>query len=143
MRLASEALAVSLGQRWKTAPMSTRVVALDHVQLAMPKGGETEAEAFYCKVLGFTVLPKPEPLASRGGRWFVCGDVQVHLGVEQDFRPARKAHPALRVDGFDELVGKLGDLGASWRFDEDLPGVRRLYVDDPFGNRIEVIDADG
>lgn len=123
--------------------MSTRIVALDHVQLAMPSGGEVEAEAFYCDVLGFAVLPKPEPLASRGGRWFAYGDVQVHLGVEQDFRPARKAHPALRVDGFDELVGRLGDLGVSWRGDEDLPGVRRLYVDDPFGNRIEVIDNGG
>lgn len=109
----------------------------------MPSGGETEAEAFYSDVLGFTVLAKPEPLASRGGRWFACGDVQVHLGVEQDFRPARKAHPALRVDGFDELVGKLDDLGVSWRWDDDLPGVRRLYVDDPFGNRIEMIDNDG
>lgn len=123
--------------------MSTRVVALDHVQLAMPSGREAEAEAFYCDVLGFTVLSKPEPLASRGGRWFACGDVQVHLGVEQDFRPAHKAHPALRVDGFDELVGKLGDLGLSWRWNEELPGVRRFYVDDPFGNRIEVVDNDG
>lgn len=123
--------------------MSIRVTALDHVQLAMPGGKEAEAEAFYSDVLGFTVLRKPEPLASRGGRWFACGDVQVHLGVEQDFRPARKAHPALRVDGFDELVTKLDDYGASWRRDEDLPGVRRLYVDDPFGNRIEVIDNGG
>ena len=123
--------------------MSARVVALDHVQLAMPSGNEAEAEAFYCGVLGFAVVPKPEPLASRGGRWFACGDVQVHLGVEQDFRPARKAHPALRVDGFDELVGKLDDLGMSWRWDDDLPGARRLYVDDPFGNRIEVIDNSG
>ena len=64
-------------------------------------GQETDAEAFYCDVLSFAVLPKPEPLASRGGRWFVCGDVQVHLGVEDGFRAARKAHPALRIDGFD------------------------------------------
>jgi catechol 2,3-dioxygenase-like lactoylglutathione lyase family enzyme len=123
--------------------VSIRVVALDHVQLAMPAGREDEAEAFYCAVLGFSVLPKPEPLATRGGRWFVSGTVQLHLGVEEDFRPARKAHPALRVDGFDDLVAKLQEAGASWRWDEDLPGVRRLYVDDPFGNRIEVIDAAG
>ncbi|MHB1929742.1 MAG: VOC family protein [Acidimicrobiales bacterium] len=123
--------------------MSVRVVALDHVQLAMPTSRETEAEAFYCGVLGFSVLAKPEPLASRGGRWFACGNVQVHLGVEQDFRPARKAHPALRVDGFDHLVDRLGKSGATWRWDEDLPDVRRLYVDDPFGNRIELIDNNG
>ncbi|MCL4421599.1 MAG: VOC family protein [Actinobacteria bacterium] len=120
--------------------MSIRVTAIDHVQLAMPTGAEAEAEAFYCDLFGFSVLAKPEPLESRGGRWFVSGTVQVHLGVEEGFRPARKAHPALRVDGFDDLVAKLEDAGASWRFDEDLPGVRRLYVDDPFGNRIEVID---
>jgi catechol 2,3-dioxygenase-like lactoylglutathione lyase family enzyme len=121
--------------------MSIRVVALDHVQLAMPPGRESEAEEFYSDLLGFRVLAKPEPLASRGGRWFVSGDVQVHLGVEADFRPARKAHPALVVDGFDDLVAKLRDLGASWRWDEDLPGTRRIYVDDPFGNRVELIDG--
>lgn len=118
-----------------------RVVALDHVQLAMPAGREAEAEAFYCDVLGFAVLPKPEPLESRGGHWFASGDVQVHLGVENDFRPARKAHPALIVDDFDDLIAKLDSLGAFWRCDEDRPGTRRLYVDDPFGNRIEVIDS--
>jgi catechol 2,3-dioxygenase-like lactoylglutathione lyase family enzyme len=118
-----------------------RVVALDHVQLAMPVGREAEAEAFYCDVLGFAVLPKPEPLASRGGRWFASGSVQVHLGVESDFRPARKAHPALIVDDFDDLIGRLDALGASWRWDEDQPGTRRLYVDDPFGNRVELIDS--
>jgi len=124
-------------------PVSIRVVALDHVQLAMPAEREDEAEAFYCDVLGFSVLPKPEPLASRGGRWFAAGTVQVHLGVDQEFRPARKAHPALRVDGFDDLVAKLEEADVAWRWDEDLPGVRRLYVDDPFGNRIEVIDNAG
>ncbi|ACU54158.1 Glyoxalase/bleomycin resistance protein/dioxygenase [Acidimicrobium ferrooxidans DSM 10331] len=123
--------------------MGVRVVALDHVQLAMPAGREPEAEAFYRDVLGFTVLAKPEPLAARGGRWFACGPVQLHLGVEEDFRPARKAHPALRVEELDDLVAKLEASGASWRWDEDLPGVRRLYVDDPFGNRIEVIDNAG
>lgn len=123
--------------------MTVRVAALDHVQLAMPVGRESDAEAFYCGVLGLVVLPKPEPLASRGGRWFGSGSVQVHLGVEDGFKPARKAHPALRIDGFDDLVKKLGETGVSWRWDQDLPGVRRLYVDDPFGNRIELIDNDG
>jgi catechol 2,3-dioxygenase-like lactoylglutathione lyase family enzyme len=120
--------------------MTPRVVALDHVQLAMPAGAEAEAEAFYCGVLGFTVLPKPEPLASRGGRWFAAGDVQVHLGVDADFRAARKAHPALVVAGLDDLVARFGAAGCAWHWDDELPGVRRGYVDDPFGNRIELID---
>jgi hypothetical protein len=121
--------------------MPVHVVALDHVQLAMPPDREADADAFYRDVLDFVAVPKPEPLAWRGGRWYRCGDVQVHLGVEADFRPARKAHPALTVRGFDELIAELDERGAAWRPDEDLPGVRRLYVDDPFGNRIELIDG--
>lgn len=120
--------------------MAPRVTALDHVQLAMPPGGEADAEGFYCGVLGFEVLPKPEPLASRGGRWFVSGAVQVHLGIEEAFRPARKAHPALRVSNFDDLIECLNEDGLKWRWDTELVGVRRLYVDDPFGNRVELID---
>ncbi len=120
--------------------MPVKVVALDHVQLAMPPGREPEADRFYCEVLGFAVVPKPEPLASRGGRWYASGQVQVHLGVESDFRPAQKAHPALRVAGLDQLVAQLEADGARWRWDEELPGLRRIYVDDPFGNRIELID---
>lgn len=123
--------------------MSFRVVALDHVQLAMPADREADAEAFYCGVLGLTAVPKPKPLASRGGRWFISGAAQVHLGVEKDFRPARKAHPALLIDELDDLVAKLDASGVAWRWDEDLSGVRRLFVDDPFGNRIELIDNAG
>lgn len=119
----------------------TRLVALDHVQLAMPAGREADAEAFYCGVLGMTVLAKPEPLASRGGRWFASGPVQVHLGVDPDFRPARKAHPAVVVEDLDALILTLEAAGVAWRDDRDLPGVRRGYVDDPFGNRIEIIAA--
>lgn len=118
-----------------------QVAALDHVQLAMPPGRESDAEEFYCGALGFEVLPKPEPLASRGGRWFACGSTQVHLGVEEDFRPARKAHPALRVDGFDGLLAHLSSVGVAFRPDKELAGVRRVYVDDCFGNRIELIDS--
>jgi catechol 2,3-dioxygenase-like lactoylglutathione lyase family enzyme len=127
-------------ERDKIPVMPIRVVALDHVQLAMPPEREPDADAFYCDVLGFVAVSKPEPLASRGGRWYSSGDVHVHLGVETDFRPAQKAHPALRVAGFDELVYRLDAGGASWRWDLDLPGPRRLYVDDPFGNRIELIE---
>lgn len=121
--------------------MPLRVTAIDHVQLAMPPGREPEAEIFYCEVLGLEVRPKPPVLAARGGRWFACGDVRVHLGVEEDFRPARKAHPALRVAGFDELLRALNARGIAWKADEDLPEVRRIYVDDPFGNRLELIEA--
>lgn len=122
--------------------MAFRVAGLDHVQLAMPPGGEAQAEAFYAGVLGMEIRPKPEPLASRGGRWFVSGATQIHFGVEADFRPARKAHPAVRIAGFDDLLAALDGAGWAWRPDNELPGVRRIYVDDPFGNRIELIDDD-
>ena len=123
--------------------MDARITAIDHVQLAMPPGGESEAEAFYCGILGLTVIPKPEPLAARGGRWFAAGAVQVHLGAEDAFRPARKAHPALRVAALDELVAVFDARSVPWRWDDELAGVRRGYVDDPFGNRIELIDDAG
>lgn len=125
--------------------MTHRVVALDHVQLAMPAGEEEAAEAFYCGLLGFEVMAKPPVLAARGGRWFGCdgGRVQLHLGVEDDFRPARKAHPALLVEDLDDLVRALSGAGVAVRFDEDNPGVRRCYVEDPFGNRIELIESAG
>ncbi len=124
--------------------MGPRVIAIDHVQLAMPAGREAEAEEFYCGVLGLEVREKPSALAVRGGRWFASGDVQVHLGVEEDFRPARKAHPALRMAHFDDLLAALRARNIAWRWNDELPGARRGYVDDPFGNRIEIIeDGDG
>lgn len=123
--------------------MSHRVTALDHVQLAMPPGEEEAAESFYRDLLGADVLPRPPALAARGGRWFAWEDgrVQVHLGVEEPFRPAKKAHPALVVDGLDELVAALEEGGHPARFDDENPGVRRCYVEDPFGNRIELVQA--
>ena len=105
----------------------------------MPPGGEDEARAFYGGALGLTEEPKPPALAARGGCWFTNGAVTLHLGVEHDFRPARKAHPALRVEGFDDLCTTLEGSGHAVRLDDELPGVRRCYVDDPFGNRIELI----
>ena len=120
--------------------MSTpRIARLDHVQLAMPAGREDEADVFYRDLLGFDVIPKPEPLASRGGRWYASGDVQVHLGVEAEFLPAKKAHPALVVDGIDALAARLEQAGIAPRWEDDQPGMRHCYVDDPFGNRIELI----
>ncbi len=117
------------------------VVALDHVQLAMPVDGEEAADAFYAGLLGFEVEAKPPALAGRGGRWYVSGPVRLHLGVETDFRAARKAHPALAVADLDDLVSRLGAAGAGFRVDTEVPGVRRGFVDDPFGNRIELIQA--
>jgi catechol 2,3-dioxygenase-like lactoylglutathione lyase family enzyme len=121
--------------------MGHRITAIDHVQLAMPAGEEEAATAFYQGVLGLHRRPKPEALAVRGGCWFSNGSVEVHLGVEADFRPAAKAHPALVVNDLDALVTALGSVGHLARFDDEIPGVRRCYVDDPFGNRIELIDA--
>jgi catechol 2,3-dioxygenase-like lactoylglutathione lyase family enzyme len=121
--------------------MTFQVAAIDHVQLAMPPGQEAEAERFYCAFLGFERVPKPPPLAARGGCWFRLGAVQLHLGVEADFRPARKAHPALVVRGFDSLCAHLQAAGVAVRADDELPGIRRCYVADPFGNRIELIEG--
>lgn len=123
--------------------MSPRLTALDHVQLAMPPGEEERAAAFYDKLLGLSRQSKPEPLARRGGCWFSNGAVTLHLGVEDAFVPARKAHPALVVDDLDALVGVLEAGGHGVRYDDELPEVRRCYVDDPFGNRIELIDSRG
>lgn len=122
-----------------TAP---RLLAIDHVQLAMPAGGEDWARSFYVDVLGLTEVPKPEPMRSSGGVWFRSGEVELHLGVEADFRPARKAHPALRVDGLDALAQRCESMGCRITWDGRYPGVRRFYVDDPFGNRIEFLGRD-
>lgn len=117
------------------------LTGLDHVQLAMPPGGEATAERFYSDLLGLTRQPKPEPLASRGGCWFSNELVVLHLGVEKDFVPARKAHPAILVRGLRQLSDRLAAAGHEVRPDNDLAGVERCYVDDPFGNRIELIAA--
>lgn len=114
--------------------------ALHHVQLAMPRGCEAEARAFYVAVLGFAEVPKPENLARRGGAWFRAGDAELHLGVEEDFRPARKAHPALLVDDLAAIVHRCADAGVAVTRDEPLPGYERIYIADPFGNRIELLE---
>ena len=113
--------------------------AIDHVQLAMPAGGEARARDFYVGLLGMIELPKPPELARRGGCWFESGAVQIHLGVEADFHPARKAHPALRCFDYDGLVHRLRAAGVEVHEDNNIPGVRRCFVSDPFGNRIELI----
>lgn len=117
------------------------IEALDHVQLAMPFGGEDEARDFYAGLLGIPEVPKPLHLAKRGGCWFESGVIKVHLGVEADFRPARKAHPAFRVADLVILAKRLAEAGFSVAEDEPLTGFDRCYVDDPFGNRIELMEA--
>jgi catechol 2,3-dioxygenase-like lactoylglutathione lyase family enzyme len=116
--------------------VAATVLRIDHVQLAMPPGGEESARRFYEGVLGIPRVPKPAPLAARGGCWFEDGDLRVHLGVEDDFRPARKAHPALVVSAFEEMLERLRAAGHEVR-PGDMPG--QAYVDDPFGNRIEIV----
>jgi catechol 2,3-dioxygenase-like lactoylglutathione lyase family enzyme len=115
------------------------IVRLDHVQLAMPEGREQDADAFYRDLLGFSVVPKPPALAARGGRWYEAGDVRLHLGVDATFRAATKAHPALVVDDLDALAARLDVAGVTPRWEDDQPGTRHFYVDDPFGNRLELI----
>ena len=115
------------------------LVGFDHVQLAMPAGGEDEARGFYGELLGLKELRKPAVLAVRGGCWFEGPGVNIHLGVEQNFAPARKAHPAFRVAGLEALRRKLATAGVSITPDDALPNVRRFYANDPFGNRLEFI----
>jgi catechol 2,3-dioxygenase-like lactoylglutathione lyase family enzyme len=119
------------------------ITGLHHVQLAMPSGREDEARSFYVGVLGFEEVPKPENLARRGGAWFRSGAAEVHLGVEADFRPARKAHPALLVENLAEMVKRCEEAGCPPKRDEPLPGYDRVFVADPFGNRIELLQAEG
>ncbi|CAD5267024.1 Glyoxalase/bleomycin resistance protein/dioxygenase [Bosea sp. 62] len=116
------------------------ILELHHIQLAMPEGREEEARAFYCNVLGLREVDKPEELRARGGVWFESGTIKVHLGVETPFSPARKAHPAFRVESLEQAIATLRLNGVKVRPDVDLPGIRRSYVDDPFGNRIELLE---
>jgi len=118
------------------------VKRLDHVQLAMPPGREDEARAFYAGALGISEVQKPPHLAKRGGCWFEQDGLKVHLGVEADFKPARKAHPAFIVSDLWALVARLETRGFRVAEDEPLEGYNRRYVDDPFGNRIELMEPD-
>ena len=115
---------------------------LDHVQLAMPAGGENAARSFYGELLGLEELAKPTELAKRGGAWFRSGSVNIHLGVDPAFVAAKKAHPALRCADYAALISRLAAAGVSVVSDP-LPfgGKRHCYVEDPFGNRIELIDG--
>jgi catechol 2,3-dioxygenase-like lactoylglutathione lyase family enzyme len=118
------------------------VVGIHHVQLAMPAGREEEARRFYSLLLGIPETPKPPNLAKRGGAWFESGPVRIHLGVEEDFRPARKAHPALLVKNLPGMIERLRSARIAVAEDEPLGGYSRVYVTDPFGNRIELMESD-
>jgi catechol 2,3-dioxygenase-like lactoylglutathione lyase family enzyme len=113
--------------------------AIDHVQLAAPPGCEAEARRFFAELLGLEELEKPAALRARGGVWFRVGEQQLHVGVEQEFAPARKAHPAFAVSRYDELLARLRAAGVPVTDDASIPGVRRCYVADPWGSRIELV----
>jgi catechol 2,3-dioxygenase-like lactoylglutathione lyase family enzyme len=120
------------------------VIALDHVQIAAPPGCEDDALRFFGELLGLEELEKPEPLRSRGGAWFALADGgQLHVGVEDPFAPARKAHPAFRLSAaeLDELAERLQAAGEQVEWDDSLTGVRRFYTADPWGNRLELLAA--
>ena len=126
--------------RWVGA-VTTVFEGIDHVQIAAPPGSERYARRFFGELVGLEELQKPDALQDRGGVWFRCGEQQLHVGVQTDFAPARKAHPAFRVRGLDELRARLEEAGNGTHEDEaEIPGLRRFRVDDPFGNRLEFVE---
>lgn len=118
------------------------IAAVDHVQLAAPPGSEEALRDYYVRILGMTEIPKPPVLAARGGCWFAAADgaVQLHLGIEADFHPAKKAHPGLRVTGITAYAARLAERGAKVVWDADLPDHQRFYSEDPVGNRLEFLE---
>ncbi len=120
--------------------MSMRILRIDHVQLAMPRGGEEKARLFYGGLLELPEVPKPPELVRRGGAWFERDDLKIHLGVDAEFRPARKAHPALLVQDLAALSTRLRAAGVEVVDDDAMPGYERVYVTDPFGNRLELME---
>jgi catechol 2,3-dioxygenase-like lactoylglutathione lyase family enzyme len=133
---------VKVVARWSGKVVSV-IRAIHHVQLAMPPGREAEAEAFYAGLLGVPRVRKPPNLELRGGCWFHSDGVEIHLGIEQQFVPAGKAHPAFLVDDLTGLRDRLTAAGVPVVLDEPLPGYDRFYTSDPFGNRIEILSPDG
>jgi catechol 2,3-dioxygenase-like lactoylglutathione lyase family enzyme len=117
------------------------MLAIDHVQIAMPAGGEAAARAFFGGLLGLAEIPKPAEMAARGGCWFAVGALQLHLGVDAEFSPATKAHVALRSDALEDLRKRLIDAGHQTQDDVPVAGHARFFTTDPFGNRIEFVAA--
>jgi len=122
-------------------PTRAHVARIDHLQIAAPEGCEAAARDFYGSLLGLQEIEKPPVLRARGGCWFECGSQQLHIGVERDFRPARKAHPAFAVPHLDELRRALSERGVAVIDDDNLPGARRFYAEDPWGNRLEFLEV--
>ncbi|WP_404332632.1 VOC family protein [Mesobacillus maritimus] len=120
--------------------MSFIFKAIDHIQLAAPKESEETARRFFIDVLGFVEIEKPESLKQKGGVWFQCGNIQVHIGIEEPFSPAQKAHPAFEVENIEELKRHLTNQDIGFTEDGHLPGANRIYINDPFGNRIEILE---
>jgi catechol 2,3-dioxygenase-like lactoylglutathione lyase family enzyme len=116
------------------------IARIDHIQLAAPKGSELAARQFYGKLLGLPEIKKPAALRARGGCWFQCGDQQIHIGVEADFRPAKKAHPAFAVTDLAGLRESLIAQAATITEVDSLPGTRRFFAEDPWGNRLEFLE---
>jgi catechol 2,3-dioxygenase-like lactoylglutathione lyase family enzyme len=124
-------------------PVKADVLGLDHVQVAAPAGCEAEARRFFGELLGLPEIDKPAVLRARGGVWFALGEEQLHIGVEEPFSPSRKAHLALRVapETLDSLASRLRAAGGRVTWDDALPGSRRFYTEDPWGNRLEFVSA--
>jgi len=141
--LSSDCYAGDGGMRTNGPVTECSIIEVHHVQLAMPAGGEETARRFYSGVLGIPEVPKPGELAKRGGVWFETDGVKIHLGVEQDFRPARKAHPGLLVRDLQSLSRRLAGAGHEVTNGEPLDGYQHIYVNDPFGNRLELLEAAG
>ena len=118
-------------------------MSLHHVQVSCPAGSEETLRAYYVGVLGMTELGKPPALAQRGGVWFRDGSAEIHCGVEEPFRPARKAHPGIAVDDIRALAQLVEAAGGEVRWDDQIPGLRRFHTDDPVGNRLEFQQAAG
>lgn len=120
--------------------MTYGFIGIDHVQLAMPRGKEDKARAFFGTLLRMKEIPKPEPLRHRGGVWFLCGSQELHIGVQDDFTPSRKAHPAFHIRGIETLREHLLQSGLAVHTDEPLDGMIRFHIEDPFGNRLEFVE---
>jgi catechol 2,3-dioxygenase-like lactoylglutathione lyase family enzyme len=118
------------------------VLGIDHVQVAAPRGRDDEARVFYGDLLGMAELEKPEPIRSRGGCWFSAGAQELHVGVEEPFAPARKAHPGLVVSDLDAIRARFRAAGVDYEDDAKIEGIDRLFVHDPFGNRLELLSPD-
>ncbi|MEB2494621.1 VOC family protein [Peribacillus frigoritolerans] len=114
--------------------------SIDHIQLAAPKGSEETARKFFKNILGFDEVEKPEELKKRGEVWFEFGNYQIHIGIEEPFYPAKKAHPAFEIENIEELKKHLVTNGIDVIEDDKLPGAKRFYIYDPFGNRMELLE---